>query len=797
LEPRRLLSAAPALAGAPKDAPKSPAVAATGQPPVSQEVPAAPVVALAPDRFEPNGSFAQATELGTVTTRTEPNLSIDAPADTDYFHFTASTAGAAVITVRFSTAQGDLDFAIYDSAQQLVNVSSGTGDVESLTLTVVPGAAYYVHVYGYAGDTNPAYELSVDNSGAPPADDLEPNDSPSTATPLGLRGAASFTGLTIHSATDVDYFPLVAAATGTLTADLSFVHAAGNLDLFVYDAALNLVGSSTTTTDAEHVAVPCTAGATYYVVVTGAGGATNPSYDLQIQAPDAPPDRFEPNDSVAQAAPLGTFTSHTESGLSIHASDNDDYFSFVAAATGKLAVTLTFVQSRGDLDLSVYANGTTQPPITSSGVGDTEVVYFNAVAGQTYYFKVAGFGGALNDAYSLAIAPPPVPAADRFEPNDTFETAADLGVVATRAEDNLSVHAPNNDDYYKFVPAASGTFTAEILFDGRAGDLDLYLYNGVRVQLRTSAGLGNFERVTFDVNAGETYYLRAIGDSGDTNTYSLNITSDPPFWLESTNNLNYAFSGTSSAPVLTLFSGSGRLTADAATTIPNLTVNLLNDATLTTPTDQHLAALHVADHATFAIDASAGARLVTTDALQVDTTARLDLGAGALLLRDTTAVADTLVLPLLRQAYHRGRWDGAGITSSVAASTAASLTNAVGYRYVPAASSSATWLLIAYAPYGDANLDARIDADDAAALVLGVATGSTAWSNGNFNYDTGTNADDYLLFTRAAAFRPAPRASAQSTPALATPPAATDWTTQFFSLKSQESTHDLLTGPAT
>jgi hypothetical protein len=54
-------------------------------------------------------------------------------------------------------------------------------------------------------------------------------------------------------------------------------------------------------------------------------------------------------------------------------------------------------------------------------------------------------------------------------------------------------------------------------------------------------------------------------------------------------------------------------------------------------------------------------------------------------------------------------------------------------------------------PYGDANLDGRVDADDAAMVVLGRARGGTDWAAGNFNYDSVLDADDYILFLRGAA----------------------------------------------
>ena len=40
---------------------------------------------------------------------------------------------------------------------------------------------------------------------------------------------------------------------------------------------------------------------------------------------------------------------------------------------------------------------------------------------------------------------------DRFEANDTRAAARDLGPLGHRIENNLSIHASSNDDYYRFT----------------------------------------------------------------------------------------------------------------------------------------------------------------------------------------------------------------------------------------------------------------------------------------------------------------------------------------------------------
>src|SRR5205807_1234428 len=111
------------------------------------------------------------------------------------------------------------------------------------------------------------------------------------------------------------------------------------LDLFLYDGAGNLIGSSTGTGNNEQITLAGRGAGTYYVQVKGVSAATttNPHYALSIAAPQATiaPDAFEPNDTAAQAADLGTIDGQrVVTNLSVHAAGNDDWFRFTTVSAG-------------------------------------------------------------------------------------------------------------------------------------------------------------------------------------------------------------------------------------------------------------------------------------------------------------------------------------------------------------------------------------------------------------------------------------------------------------------------------
>jgi autotransporter-associated beta strand protein len=106
---------------------------------------------------------------------------------------------------------------------------------------------------------------------------------------------------------------------------------------------------------------------------------------------------------------------------------------------------------------------------------------------------------------------------DRFEPNDSFAAAADWGILGDRSEDDLSIHAPNNNDYYQFTAASTGTMNVDIDFTHSLGDLDLYFYDSSQTELAKSIGITNHEHLSYSVTGGELYYIKVVGYQGATN----------------------------------------------------------------------------------------------------------------------------------------------------------------------------------------------------------------------------------------------------------------------------------------
>lgn len=126
--------------------------------------------------------------------------------------------------------------------------------------------------------------------------------------------------------------------------------------------------------------------------------------------------------------------------------------------------------------------------------------------------------------------------------------------------------------------------------------------------------------------------------------------------------------------------------------------------------------------------------------------ASLALSAGATLdITDNTVDIASATASSIRSeivpAFDNGKWDGAGLTSSLAGAASENAAG-IGYNLTgSAAKIRLTW-------YGDTDLNGIVNAADLSAM----SPSGTTWATGDFNYDGKVNADDYALAMLGAAF---------------------------------------------
>ncbi|MBY0589471.1 hypothetical protein K2X85_20030 [bacterium] len=470
------------------------------------------VISPGPDSFENNDSLATASVIGNVGSYYNGSLTSQY-LDDDYFRFTAASTGIASVLVNFARDYGDLDLSLYNGAGNLLQTFSSSSDDERGSIPVTAGQTYYVRVFGVANAIN-TYRLFIDVSIG--NDALEQNDTFGDATSVSTANSwGQYVGLNIDRAYDDDYFTFVAPNTGTASFSISFSNASGNIDLIAYNA--NFVGltSSTTATDSESISFSVVAGQRYYARVYGVNGAINPNYSLRYWLPD----RFEDNDTYVGAYDLGRVVNFYDENLTVSQSD-PDYFAFTSKGTGSVTASIYFEHARGDLSLVVW-----QSPLGSIGIsqtsGNVETVTFNAIPNQTYRIQVYGNSlGLRSQEYGLSIVTPFV-SEDRFEQNDTFDTATSFGYRTSLFENTLNMDQAFDSDYYSFIAPGTGIASATIDFLNSQGDLDIWIYDQNRQYITGQFGITDGHLVNWSAVADQKYFIKVDGLNNP--NYSLRI----------------------------------------------------------------------------------------------------------------------------------------------------------------------------------------------------------------------------------------------------------------------------------
>ncbi|MFI5381185.1 MAG: clostripain-related cysteine peptidase [Tepidisphaerales bacterium] len=360
-------------------------------------------------------------------------------------------------------------------------------------------------------------------------DQYEPNNTFDTATSFGLLEGANAADHLACLNDDWYSFQMGKKGAANNYVSIDFQNSQGDLDLALYNSSGHLLRYSQTVSNEEKVSLSNLAAATYYIYVYGFNGATNPDYTLTIDTPvvTLQPDAYEPNDTLDQASDLGTVSgAKTIDSLTINTPTDQDLFKFttVSQATSADYVQINFANAQGDLDLALYDDAGNLLG-KSNGTSDSETISLDGFAAGTYVAQIYGYNGATNQ-YSLTLQTPATSIApDAYEPNDTLNTATDLGALSGPSSlPNLSIHSTTDVDYYKLTLGAAGTAAnyVQIDFSDAAGDLDMQLLDSQGNVLATSNGTSDSERVSLNLPAG-TYYVGVYGYNGATNTYAMTI----------------------------------------------------------------------------------------------------------------------------------------------------------------------------------------------------------------------------------------------------------------------------------
>lgn len=124
--------------------------------PAPAPAPSSPIVAIAPDRFEPNNTASQAGRLGSVSQSLNMGLSLNASTDVDFFQFQNARTSTYLIAARWCKVQ------VLDRSGRIV--ASGVDQVQIPSMKL--GTTLYVRISAATTGVVPDYALAISSVSA-------------------------------------------------------------------------------------------------------------------------------------------------------------------------------------------------------------------------------------------------------------------------------------------------------------------------------------------------------------------------------------------------------------------------------------------------------------------------------------------------------------------------------------------------------------------------------------------------------------------------------------------------------
>lgn len=473
----------------------------------------------------------------------------------------------------------------YNSCGQIQGVSAGWSDVYSRSLTdqwiniaTVPDGQYWLEVtidpdnllLESDPSNNTARVMVTINRGGPTGGDRwEPNNSFAQATNLGTISHWHEPGLSIHNSTDQDYYRLTAVDHGDFDVHLNFSHSLGNLDLFIYDHNQVLIASSTSNTDNEEVHFHVHANESYYVVVRGVGGATN-GYELELEGPGHVIKQVVDSENVPITIPDGIGSSNpgpwvtsTLEGPPVSIHDLNLIFERLdhtwlgdleiqlVSPLGTVGKILTSqFQSGGGLlgsqdnfrntvmdDQAALNLAQGSAPYTGwfrinhANTGANPLSIFNGENAEgTWTLRIRDWHSADTGtlhAWSVMFIGQDLNPGDRFEPNESFPQAVDLGTLGIVTVDDVTIHNATDRDFFRFNAGTSAPAQIRVEFAHAQGNLDVIVYDSSLAEVARGDSNSDDEIIDWFALGNETYYIEIFGVQGATNAYSLTVDVAP------------------------------------------------------------------------------------------------------------------------------------------------------------------------------------------------------------------------------------------------------------------------------
>ncbi|MDP4183094.1 MAG: S8 family serine peptidase, partial [Bacillota bacterium] len=302
-------------------------------------------------------------------------------------------------------------------------------------------------------------------------DETEPNNSSSTAMPIGF---CSVSGSILNSNDLDDWYAIDLEAGKQYLIRLAGIPTGNDFDLYVYNPTPALTASSTYGSNSdENITLNTTVAGKYYINVHSYtfNSTGSHSYQLLVYPNTNTPDSYEPNDSGITAKSI---TDNTPINATINVLADTDWYVIDAPKAGKITVTLKNIPTGCDYDLSVFNSNSFDDSIGGSYNGGNQSEKANILIPTPgkYYIKVypfSGYNASSNYELKAVISTP-----DNYENNDYIYETKNINMY-----DSILATIDNQDDedWFKFSISESATYRFELQNIPTGRDYNLAIYD--------------------------------------------------------------------------------------------------------------------------------------------------------------------------------------------------------------------------------------------------------------------------------------------------------------------------------
>jgi hypothetical protein len=488
----------------------------------------------APDGFEDNDSSGAAAPVAVPGLYSRLTSCED---EDDWYEVDLSAGQLFEAALNFDAARAELAVEIYEPGDLSNPVATGTasGDAgASATYTPTTNGTHYVRVA--SADPNVSVRLGYDlmlfrdlngdgtiGAGEGPADRdcpdiFENNDTFPAAAYVPSGTYQDLLLCSGGSGNDVDYYRIFVPTGATLTVDVAFSDALGNIDVILKKADRTQVMASTTRTDLETVSVTNSGlGAEYIVFVRGVRQFRN-YYSMDVSlafSSTCADDAFAGNVDMNSAAAL------TAGNYPLQLCEvTEDWFEVTVPAGETLTVHAELAQRMGDIDFELQDAAGVVLAASESATNTESIVYTNtATASETYYLRAFSKGGVfIRNAYDLwvqvgANMPPTPYCPGAYERNDTTVTAYVFDIFAQK-QLSEAIMCGVEEDWYQVELSGSIDYKLAAFFNHAAGmDLALEIRDTTGASLANVDSADSDEFLTFTPPTSGTYFV-GIKQSG-------------------------------------------------------------------------------------------------------------------------------------------------------------------------------------------------------------------------------------------------------------------------------------------